>query len=149
MIATGLISDSGGRRLSVLLSTIVGIVGVIGIYVAGVDRYPGALVSWSLFWAYLVWGFGQGAIGQFGPWFAELYPVEIRSTAASTIFTTGRLIGSIAPYAVPVIAAAVGRLRDAMMLAIAGSVISLLVALLLPETVGRPFAVVEGKERTA
>jgi MFS family permease len=149
MIATGLISDSRGRRLSVLLSTLVGIVGVIGIHVAGVDRYPGALLSWSLFWAYLVWGFGQGAIGQFGPWFAELYPVEIRSTAASTIFTTGRLIGSIAPYAVPVIAAAFGSLRDAMMLAIVGSVISLLVALLLPETVGRAFAVVEGKERAA
>jgi MFS family permease len=149
MIVTGLISDAWGRRLSVLLSTLVGIAGVIGIYFAGVDRYPGALLSWSLFWAYLVWGFGQGAIGQFGPWFSELYPVEMRSTAASTIFTTGRLIGSLAPYAVPVIAAAFGSLRDAMMLAIVGSVISLLVALLLPETVGRPFAVVEGKERVA
>jgi MFS family permease len=149
MIATGLMSDSAGRRLSVLLSTIVGIAGVIGIYFAGADRYPGALAPWSLFWAYLLWGFGQGAIGQFGPWFAELYPVEIRSTAASTIFTTGRLIGSIAPYVVPVIAAAFGSLRDAMMLAVVGSVISLLVTLLLPETVGRQFAVVEGKERAA
>jgi MFS family permease len=149
MIVTGLISDGAGRRLAVLLSTILGIVGLIGVYVAGTDHYPGELFSWSLFWAYLVWGFGQGAIGQFGPWFAELYPVEIRSTAASTIFTTGRLIGSIAPYAVPAIAVAFGSLRDAMMLAIVGSVISLLVALLLPETVGRPFAVVEGKERTA
>jgi hypothetical protein len=102
-----------------------------------------------LFWAYLLWGFGQGAIGQFGPWFSELYPVEMRSTAAATIFTTGRLIGSVAPYGVPVIAAAFGSLRDAMMLAIVGSVISLLVTLLLPETVGRPFAVVEGKERVA
>ena len=73
----------------------------------------------------------------------------MRSTAASTIFTTGRLIGSLAPYAVPVIAAAFGSLRDAMMLAIVGSIISLLVALLLPETVGRPFAVVESKERVA
>jgi MFS family permease len=149
MIVTGLISDSGGRRLSVLLSTIIGIAGVISIYFAGVDHYPGGLWSWSLFWAYLVWGFGQGAIGQFGPWFAELYPVETRSTAASTIFTTGRLIGSIAPYAVPAIAAAFGSLRDAMMLAIIGSAISLVVTLLLPETVGRPFAVVEGKERAA
>jgi MFS family permease len=149
MIATGLISDAWGRRLSVLLSTLVGIAGLVFIYFAGVDRYPGVLLSWSLFWAYLVWGFGQGAIGQFGPWFSELYPVEMRSTAASTIFTTGRLIGSLAPYAVPVIAAAFGSLRDAMMLAVVGSIISLLVALLLPETVGRPFAVVESKERVA
>jgi MFS family permease len=149
MIATGLISDAWGRRLSVLVSTIVGIAGLIGIYLAGADRYPGVLFSWSLFWVYLVWGFGQGAIGQFGPWFSELYPVEMRSTAASTIFTTGRLIGSIAPYVVPVIAAAFGSLRDAMMLAVVGSAVSLVVALLLPETVGRPFAVVESKERVA
>lgn len=148
MIATGLVSDELGRRLAVLLSTIIGIVGLIGIYFGGADRYPGDLGSWSLFWAYLMWGFGQGAIGQFGPWFAELYPVEIRSTAASTIFTSGRLIGSIAPYAVPAIAAALGSLRDAMMLALVGSVVSLAITLLLPETVGRSFAVVEGKERT-
>jgi MFS family permease len=147
MIAAGLISDGVGRRVAVLLSTIIGIAGLISIYFAGVDRYPGTLLTWSLFWAYLLWGFGQAAIGQFGPWFAELYPVEMRSTAASTIFTTGRLVGSIAPYAVPAIAAAVGSLRDAMMLAIVGSVISLLVTLLLPETVGRKFDVVEGKER--
>ena len=149
MIGAGVISDAYGRRLAVLVSTLIGIAGLIGIYFAGTDRYPGVLLSWSLFWAYLVWGFGQGAIGQFGPWFAELYPVEMRSTAASTIFTTGRLIGSLAPYAVPAIAAAFGSLRDAMMLAVVGSVVSLLVALLLPETVGRPFAVVESKERVA
>lgn len=149
MIATGVVSDGSGRRFAVLLSTIVGIAGLAGIYLGGANPYPGALFSWSLFWAYLVWGFGQGAIGQFGPWFAELYPVETRSTAASTIFTTGRLIGSVAPYAVPAIATAFGSLRDAMMLAAVGSVISLLVAPLLPETVGRSFAVVEGKERTA
>ena len=63
-------------------------------------------MSWGLFWAYLLWGFGQGSIGQFGPWFAELYPVEMRSTATSTIFNIGRLVGSMAPYIVPAIIAA-------------------------------------------
>jgi MFS family permease len=147
MVATGVVSDRVGRRLAVLVSTVIGILGLVAIYLAGTDHYPGALSPWSLFWAWLLWGFGQGAIGQFGPWFAELHPVEIRSTAAATIFTTGRLIGSAAPYAVPVIAAAFGSLRDAMMLAVAGSVISLAVALMLPETVGRTFAVVESKTR--
>lgn len=147
MVATGIVSDRGGRRLAVLLSTAVGVLGLAAIHAGGADRYPGDLMSWPLFWAWLLWGFGQGAIGQFGPWFAELYPVETRSTAASTIFTTGRLIGSAAPWAVPVIAAAVGSLRDAMMLAIAGSAVSLAVTLLLPETVGRSFAVVEDKKR--
>ena len=67
----------------------------------------------------------------------------MRSTAASTIFTTGRLVGAAAPYVVPLIAAAVGSLRDAMMLAVVGSVISFVFAFLLPETAGRRFAVVE------
>jgi hypothetical protein len=73
----------------------------------------------------------------------------MRSTAASTIFTAGRLIGSMAPYVVPVIAGMFGSLLDAMMLAVVGSIVTLLLALVLPETVGRPFAVVESKERTA
>jgi MFS family permease len=149
MIAAGYVSDTFGRRRAVVLSTLIGIAGLIGIHAAGTERYPGDFLAWGLFWSYLVWGFGQGAIGQFGPWFAELYPVEMRATAASTIFTTGRLIGSMAPYVVPVLAAAFGSLRDAMMLAIVGSVISLAFAFLLPETVGRPFAVVEAKERKA
>ena len=108
-------------------------------------------MSWSLFWAYLLWGFGQGSIGQFGPWFAELYPVEMRSTATSTIFNVGRLVGSMAPYIVPAIIAAglVGSLRDAMMLGVAGAAISLVFTFFLPETVGRTFAVVEDKEHAA
>lgn len=143
MIGTGYISDLWGRRRAIITSTVIGIIGLLLIYMGGAVHYPGDYLTWSLFWGYLVWGFGQGAIGQFGPWYSELYPVEMRSTAASTIFTTGRLVGSAAPYVVPVIAAAVGSLRDAMMLAIVGSVISLLFAFLLPETAGRRFAVVE------
>jgi len=147
MIGTGYLSDLWGRRRAIIAATLVGIAGLVAIHMTSNERYPGDYFAWGLFWAYLVWGFGQGAIGQFGPWFSELYPVEMRATAASTIFTTGRLIGSIAPYVVPVLAAAFGSLRDAMMLAVAGSVVSLAFTFFLPETVGRTFAVVEGKER--
>jgi len=48
---------------------------------------------------------------------------------------------------VPVLAGTFGSLLDAMMLAVIGSVVTLLLAFMLPETVGRPFAVVESKER--
>ena len=149
MIGTGYISDAWGRRRSIIASTVIGMIGLIAIHTAGVERYPGDYLGWGLFWAYLVWGFGQGSIGQFGPWFAELYPVEMRSTATSAIFNLGRLVGSMAPYVVPVLAATFGSLRDAMMLGIAGAAISLAFVFLLPETVGRTFAVVEAKERTA
>jgi MFS family permease len=143
MIGAGYLSDAWGRRRAIIACTVVGVAGLIAIHAAAADRYPGDYISWSLFWAYLVWGFGQGSIGQFGPWFAELYPVEMRSTATSAIFNLGRLVGSMAPYIVPVLAAALGSLRDAMMLGIVGAAVSLLFVFFLPETVGRKFAVVE------
>jgi MFS family permease len=149
MIGAGYLSDAFGRRRAIIACTVVGIAGLIAIHSAGTVRFPGDYMSWTLFWAYLLWGFGQGSIGQFGPWFAELYPVEMRSTATSAIFNLGRLVGSMAPYVVPVLAAALGSLRDAMMLGIVGAAISLLFVFFLPETVGRTFAVVEGKARTA
>jgi MFS family permease len=149
MITSGYVSDAWGRRRAVLVFTLIGIAGVAGIYLAAGERFPDAFSAWPLFWWYLLWGFGQGSIGQFGPWFAELYPVEMRSTAASTIFTSGRLIGSVAPYLVPVLAAAFGSLRDAMLLAFGGAILSLACVLFLPETAGRAFAVVETKERAA
>ena len=94
MVGTGLLSDLWGRKRAILASTFIGIIGIALIYAGGALRYPGDYLGWTLFWGYMVWGFGQGAIGQFGPWYSELYPVEMRSTAASTIFTTGRLVGS-------------------------------------------------------
>jgi hypothetical protein len=45
-----------------------------------------------------------------------------------------------------VIAALIGDLFLAMMFGVIGAVLSLLFALLLPETAGRKFAVIEGKE---
>ncbi|MDF2116216.1 MFS transporter [Roseiarcaceae bacterium H3SJ34-1] len=146
MIAAGYISDAWGRRRSIIFSTLFGVIGLVLIYYTGTTPFPGSLFTWSLFWAYIVWGMGQGAIGQFGPWFAELYPVELRSTAASVIFTMGRLVGAIAPWAVPILAAQFG-LLNAMMLALAGSAISLIFTLTLPETAGRVFEVIEEKER--
>jgi MFS family permease len=147
MLAAGYVSDHRGRRPAVIAITLIGIAGIIGIYRSSLEAYPGGFVLWPLFWWYALWGFGQGAIGQFGPWFAELYPVEMRATASSTIYTSGRLVGSVAPYLVPLLAASFGSLREGMMLAIAGALVSLAFALFLPETVGRPFAVVEAKER--
>ena len=75
-----------------------------------------------------------------------MFPVELRSTATSVTFTTGRLIGSAMPYLVPVIAALLQDLLKAMMFGVIGAVLSLLFALFLPETAGRKFAVIEGKE---
>src|SRR5262249_25409925 len=77
----------------------------------------------------------------------RIVPGRIALDRRSVTFTAGRLIGSAMPYLVPVIAALLGNLFNAMMFGIIGAVLSLLFALLLPETAGRKFAVIESKER--
>ena len=143
MILTGYVSDAFGRKISILLAATIGGVGFVGLYLTGAITYGDGIWGWPLFWAYLVWGFGQGGAGQFGCWLAELYPVELRTTAASTIYTAGRLVGAIAPYVVPTLAAAFGNLLDAIMFGLLGVAVSLAAACFLPETAGRQFRVIE------
>jgi MFS family permease len=149
LLLAGLASDRIGRKRAVILSTTVGIAGFLAIYFFGHSDYPGSVLEWTLFWSYLLWALGQGSIGVFGPWYSELFPVELRSTGTSITFTVGRLIGSIMPYLVPVIAAQLRDLFTAMMFGIIGAILSLVFALFLPETAGRRFSVIEGKERVS
>jgi MFS family permease len=114
---------------------------------AGRTTYAGSVIGWPLFWCYMLWALGQGTFGIFGPWYSELFPVELRSTGASSTFTAGRLVGSAMPYIVPLLAGYFRDLFTAMMFGVAGAVLCLVFALLLPETAGRKFAVIEGKER--
>jgi MFS family permease len=147
LLIAGWISDRFGRKRAVVASTGVCILGFFALYLFGKIDYPGSVLAWPLFWCYALWGLGQGSIAIFGPWYSELFPVELRSTGASTTFTTGRLVGSIMPYLVPVIAAQLHDLFAAMMFGGIGASLSLLFALQLPETAGRRFAVIEGKEQ--
>jgi MFS family permease len=148
MLGVGWYSDRLGRKSGVLVPTVVAILGFAGLYAAGGTRYPGSIWAWPLFWCYLLWGLGQTAACMFGPWMSELFPVEMRSSAVSTVYTMGRAIGAIAPYVVPAAAASLGgNLLLGMMFGLVGSIICLIAILLLPETAGRRFAVVEGKER--
>ena len=142
-VLAGYFGDVVGRKKTVTASAVITMVGFVAIFLTGRTHYPGSFASWPLFWAYVLWGIGQGGSGQFGPWLAELYPVEFRTTATSTIYTVGRCIGSTAPYAVPALAGVFGSLLDAMMLGFGGAFVSFCVAFLLPETAGRRFAVVE------
>jgi MFS family permease len=149
MLGVGWYSDRLGRKSGVLVPTVVSVAGFVGLYAAGGTNYPGSIWAWPLFWCYLLWGLGQTAACMFGPWLSELFPVEMRASAVSSVYTMGRAIGAVAPYAVPAAAASLGgNLLLGMMLGLAGSVICLMAVLLLPETAGRRFAVVEGKERS-
>jgi MFS family permease len=144
----GWYSDRLGRKWSVILPMVVGIIALLGIYASRDAAFPGSLMVWPLFGWYLLWGAGQVASGIFGPWFSELYPVELRATAVSTIYMIGRGVGSIAPVLVPALASSAGiTLIESMMVGLIAAVIAVIAALFLSETAGRSFAVIEAKAR--
>lgn len=147
LVILGYVSDRVGRKRAIVGATVVAILGFIAFALVGRSVYPGSVFAWPLFWSYMLWGLGQGVFGIFGPWYSELFPVELRSTGASTTFTAGRLVGSAMPYIVPLLAAHFHDLFTAMMFGVVGSILVLTFALLLPETAGRKFAVIESKER--
>lgn len=146
----GWFTDSLGRKVGVVGPTIISIIGFIGIYTTAGTNFPGSLLLWPLFGWYVLWGIGQTAAGMFGCWFSELYPVELRASAVSTIYMVGRGIGSVAPFVVPVVASnSASGIAGGMMVGLAAAVICAVAALLLPETAGRSFAVIETKARSA
>jgi MFS family permease len=146
----GWFTDSLGRKVGVVGPTIISIIGFIGIYTTAGTNFPGSLLLWPLFGWYVLWGIGQTAAGMFGCWFSELYPVELRASAVSTIYMVGRGIGSVAPFVVPVVASnSANGIAGGMMVGLAAAVICAVAALLLPETAGRSFAVIETKARSA
>ena len=145
----GWFTDSLGRKVGVVFPMVISIIGFIGIYFSAGTSFPGSLIAWPLFAWYVLWGIGQTAAGMFGCWFSELYPVELRASAVSTIYMVGRGIGSLAPFLVPVVAASAGGIAGGMMAGLAAAVVCALAALLLPETAGRSFAVIETKARSA
>jgi MFS family permease len=146
LLLAGLASDRFGRKRAIIASTCICLLGFVAMARFGRINYPGTVLEWPLFWGYALWGLGQGSIGVFGPWYSELFPVELRSTGTSTTFTVGRLLGSDMPYLVPMIAAQFRDLFIAMMFGVVGAGLSLLFALFLPETARRKFSVIESKE---
>jgi MFS family permease len=146
----GWFTDSLGRKMGVVVPTIISIIGFVGIYTAAETTFSGSLLAWPLFGWYVFWGVGQTAAGMFGPWFSELYPVELRASAVSTIYMVGRGIGSVAPFVVPYVAAhTTSGLVGGMMAGLVAALVCAFSALLLPETAGRSFAVIETKARSA
>jgi MFS family permease len=82
-----------------------------------------------------VYGFSLSCSVVWGPWFAELYPPHLRSTAAS-IFNWGRLISFFSPLITGMLAEAFG-LRGAMLAASVAFLVAALIWRCLPETLVR------------
>lgn len=142
----GWLSDLYGRRRTLLALVVVTLGGYAGIYYASpLGLYHGSAWSWPITWWYLLWTIGVGSACVFGPWLAELFPVETRSTATSTIYMCGRTMSAAAPPAVAAIAAATGSLVTGMTVVGIAMIVMGVAALALPETAGRAFKVIESK----
>lgn len=144
----GWASDVIGRAKVVIITGAVTLVAVAGIYFgAGSAEYAGNIFTWNVFWWYLLWtAIGAGSIAIFGSWLSELYPVELRSTAASTVYVVGRMASAAAiPIAAAVIAAS-DSTPLGMSVGVFGTLLMIVFALMLPETMGRQFKVLETKD---
>jgi MFS family permease len=122
--AWGWVADRFGRRVGAAGFVAAGVMIVLYLrapndlqWLAVIGFVYGMLISASVVW---------------GPWFAELYPAHLRSTAAS-IFLWGRVIGFFAPPLTAAVAQSAG-LAAGMLLAALLFMVAALLWWRLPET---------------
>jgi MFS family permease len=128
--AFGLLSDKVGRRLSFVLSAVVGLIATIMLGVFAIITPVRDLAVMALF--IIPAGFGSHAL--FGVWASEMFPTESRAAATSVIFSLARGL-SFGGWFVGILATMVG-LSYGMMLAIIGFVLMVGLPFTLPETAG-------------
>jgi MFS family permease len=133
------LSDLVGRRISFILSNIVGLVG-LGFYLVLVftgQTYMGP-DYWNtpMFWALMLAQAGYGGFAIMGVWMAEFFPTRIRSTGSNTAYYIGRGLGAGA-YPLVALGLAGGNVAIALGLGIVGVVVALLISFLTPDRTGR------------
>jgi MFS family permease len=143
-ILFGGISDGWGRKKAFIIPALMWMAGAVGIYYAtrSTAPYPGSYWGWPVFDAYLVMYVGTSAGGWFGPWLAEIFPVEVRNTAASAAYMVGRGASAIATMIVPLFGAA-GLANGMALVGIVGSVVMFAFGMGLPDARGRVFHAIE------
>ena len=124
----GWVADTAGRRANAI-GFLICAVSIVFYLTLAPSPMTFAIVGF-------VFGVGLVSSGIWGPYFAELYPVHLRATAAS-IFNWGRIFSLFGALLTGLMADTIG-LRWTMM---SGSLIFLLGAVIwwtLPETLNRP-----------
>ena len=126
----GFFADAVGRRRSYVAYLLVA-AALVPLY--GITREP----RWLLVLGPLVAFFGTGFFSGFSAIASELFPTEIRATAMGLSYNVGRGLSAAAPAVVGLLATRFG--FGAAFLVLAGAFLAgALLALLLPETKGRP-----------
>jgi MFS family permease len=135
----GFLSDKIGRRISFVISAIIGLIATIFLGIFSIVIPIRDLAVLALF--IIPAGFGSHAL--FGVWSSEMFPTETRAAATSVIFSLARGL-SFGGWFVGILATIVG-LSMGMMLAIIGFVLMVFLPFTLPETAGRDLTRVEGE----
>ena len=135
-IAMGWLNDRFGRRIGTLLPSAFWLASLCGLFLLGDVRYDASLLAWPIFWLFILFGMGNTSLGVVGTWLSELYPIEVRSTAVSSIYMAGRAFGSLAPISVPAFAASFGEgnIIVGFALCLPAAILFILLSCILPET---------------
>jgi MFS family permease len=91
---------------------------------------------WLLLLGPLVAFFGTGFFSGYAAIVSEIFPGEIRATAMGLSYNVGRGLSALAPFAVGALALHYG-IGPAFLLQAAAFFVAALLALMLPETLGR------------
>jgi MFS family permease len=126
----GFFADAVGRRRSYVTYLFVA-AALVPLY--GITRAPG----WLLVLGPLVAFFGTGFFSGFSAIASELFPTEVRATAMGLSYNVGRGFSAAAPAVVGLLATRFG-FGAAFLVLAAAFLAGALLALLLPETKGRP-----------
>ena len=126
----GFFADAVGRRRSYVAYLVVA-AALVPLY--GITREP----AWLLVLGPLVAFFGTGFFSGFSAIASELFPTEVRATAMGLSYNVGRGLSAAAPALVGLIATRAG-FGAAFLVLAAAFLAGALLALLLPETKGRP-----------
>ncbi len=137
-IVMGWLNDRLGRRFGAVAPCVCWLIALSILVVTPNARFTGSYLAWPIFWLPIVFAIGSSALGAAGAWLSELYPIEVRATAVSTIYMAGRAAGSLAPLLVPLAAASLNdSLAHGMLIALPAAAIFIVLSFVLPETRGR------------
>ncbi|MDR5823611.1 MFS transporter [Caballeronia sp. LZ043] len=137
-IVMGWLNDRLGRRFGALAPSVFWLIALGLLLAAPHAHYAGSYLTWPIFWVPVVFAIGSSALGVVGAWLSELYPIEVRATAVSTIYMFGRAAGSLAPLLVPFAAGVFDHdLQRGMLIALPAAIVFIGVSFVLPETRGR------------
>lgn len=141
-VTGGWLADARGRRAAFTYMGLLGTAGyaffLLTVARGGATAVPELIWVSLPFWAFIWVELGYGYFGAQGVWLSELFPTHVRTTAQNFAYYVGRALGAgVGPLVALIVAQAVGGdVRLAIGLGAIGTLLTVVVARVLPETKG-------------